>query len=133
MSKPEILKHWVQTAERDWQSVLLLFNGKQFVHALFFCHLVIEKILKAHWVKDNVESTPPRIHDLEHLYSETDIELSTEQLDLLRVMNSWNIEGRYQDYKDKFYKNTTAEYTQSKINQVDKLRLWLLSELQKKE
>ena len=67
MDKPEIIRHWMNTAERDWQSIGLLFKGKQFVHALFFCHLVIEKLLKAHWVKDNEENTPPRIHDLEHL------------------------------------------------------------------
>ena len=31
----------------------------------FFCvHLSIEKICKAIWVKDNVSSFPPRIHDL---------------------------------------------------------------------
>lgn len=132
MGKAEIVNHWIQTAERDWRSVSLLYQGKQFVHALFFCHLVIEKILKACWVKDNEENSPPRIHDLEYLYNETDLELTSEQIDLIRVMNSWNLEGRYQDYRDKFYKNTTQEYAREKIEQVDSLRLWLLSELQKR-
>ena len=132
MGKSEIVNHWTQTAERDWQSVILLYNGKQFVHALFFCHLVIEKVVKAHWVKDNEENNPPRIHDLEYLYNETNLELSAGQIDLIRIMNSWNLEGRYQDYKDKFYKNTTQEYALEKIQQVDLLRVWLLSELQKK-
>lgn len=132
MGKSEIIIHWTHTAGRDWLSVRLLFEGKQFVHALFFCHLVIEKILKAHWVKDNEENTPPRIHDLEHLYSETNLQLLVDQVDLLRVMNSWNLEGRYQDYRDKFYKSTTEEYTRNKIDQVDKLRIWLLSEMQNK-
>jgi HEPN domain-containing protein len=132
MGKFEIIKHWMQSAERDWQSVPLLYQGKQFVHALFFCHLVIEKILKSHWVRDNEENNPPRIHDLEYLYNDTNLELTATQLDLIRVMNSWNLEGRYQDYKDKFYKNTTQEYTREKIEQVDALRIWLLSELQKK-
>jgi len=130
MGKAEVIEHWIFTAERDWQSVRLLFEGKQFVHALFFCHLVIEKLLKAHWVRDNDERTPPRIHDLEHLYSEAELQLNVEQIDLLRVMNSWNLEGRYQDYKDKFYKNTTEEYTGKKISEVDKLKAWLLSEMQ---
>lgn len=43
-------------AERDWASVGLLFEGNQYVHTLFFCHLVIEKLLKAHWVRDNEET-----------------------------------------------------------------------------
>ena len=81
---------------------------------------------------DNEETSPPRIHDLEHIYAQTSLQLSTEQLDLLRVMNSWNLEGRYQDYKDKFYKSPTYIYTKQKLDQVENLRVWLLSEMQKK-
>jgi len=120
-------------ADRDWRSVDALYKSGQFVHALFFSHLVIEKILKAHWTNDNVENEPPRVHDLEFLYNQTDLKLSLEIVDLLRVMNSWNIEGRYQDYKDKFFKNTSKVYTEEKINRVDELRQCLLSELQNKK
>jgi HEPN domain-containing protein len=133
MGKPEIIRHWIQMADRDWQSVQLLFQGRQFIHALFFCHWVIEKMIKAHWVYDNEETTPPRTHDLESLYAQTDLECTAPQLDLLRVINAWNLEGRYQDYKDKFFKSATLEYTESKIKEVDSLRQWLLSELQKKK
>ena len=133
MGRNEIIAHWLKMAERDWLSVKLLFEGKQYVHTLFFLHLVIEKILKAHWVKDNEETNPPRTHDLDQLYSQTTLQLSAEQLDLIRVMNAWNLEGRYQDYKDKFYRDTTPAYTKNKIDQVDSLRLWLLSEMQNKK
>lgn len=133
MGKKEIIEHWVTMAERDWVSVNALFHAGQFIHALFFSHLVIEKILKAYWAKDNAESEPPRIHDLEYLYSQTELNLASDQLDLLRVMNSWNLEGRYQDYKDKFFKSTTQAYTEEKLKNVDHLRLWLLSELQSKK
>ncbi len=79
-----------------------------------------------------MENEVPRIHDLEYLYSQTDMTLSSEQVDFLRLINSWNLDGRYQDYKDKFYKATTRTYTQEKLQKVDDLRLWLQSELQKK-
>ncbi len=132
MGKKEIIQHWITMAERDWMSVLTLHQAGQHVHALFFCHLVIEKIMKAHWARDNEENEPPRIHDLEYLYNQTDLKIAPEQVDLLGVMNSWNLEGRYQDYKDKFYKRASRTYTEEKIKQVDNLRLWLLSELQNK-
>ncbi len=45
-------------------------------------------MLKAHWVKDNEESEPPRLHDLEFLYNQTELKLSADQVDLLGVMNS---------------------------------------------
>ncbi len=47
-----------------------------------FC-LAIEKWLKANWVKDNVGNQPPRIHDLQALYSETDLDLDAELTDFL--------------------------------------------------
>jgi HEPN domain-containing protein len=133
MGKTEIINHWITQAERDWKSVLALFKEGQFVHALFFSHLVIEKILKAHWVRSNMENEAPRTHDLEYLYNQTDVNLNAVHVDFLSVINSWNMEGRYQDYKDKFYKKATQAYTEEKIKLVDELRLWLLSELQKKK
>lgn len=119
-------------AGRDWKSVEALFKAGQFIHALFFSHLVIEKLLKAHWTRDNIENEPPRVHDLEFLYNQTELKLSAEQTDFLRIVNSWNLEGRYQDYKDKFYKIATKDYTEQKIKQVDELRVWLQSALQSK-
>jgi HEPN domain-containing protein len=131
MGNPEIIQHWINMADRDWKSVLTLERDGQFVHALFFSHLVIEKLLKAHWVKSNLENEAPRVHDLEFLYNQTELTLSAEEVDLLNVMNSWNIEGRYQDYKDKFFKKASRTYTSEKLKQVDILRTWLLSELRK--
>lgn len=133
MGKNEIVGHWITTAERDWVSVQALLKAGQFMHALFFSHLVIEKLLKAHWVSGNLENEPPRIHDLEHLYNQTELKLAADQVDLLRVMNAWNLEGRYQDYKDKFFKMATHAYTREKIKQVEKLRTWLLSKLPRKK
>ncbi len=133
MGKKEIIAHWIVMAERDWKSVEALFQAGQYMHALFFSHLVIEKIIKAHWAKDNTENEPPRIHDLQYLYNQTELKLTAEQVDFLGVMNAWNLEGRYQDYKDKLYKRSTKSYTEEKLKLVNDLRLWLLSELQNKE
>ena len=133
MGKKEIIAHWILMAERDWKSVEALFQAGQYLHALFFSHLVIEKIIKAHWAKDNVENEPPRLHDLQYLYNQTELKLTAEQVDFLGVMNAWNLEGRYQDYKDKLYQRSTKSYTEEKLKLVNDLRLWLLSELQNKE
>jgi HEPN domain-containing protein len=132
MGKIEIISHWVLQAERDWKSALALLRENQFIHALFFSHLVIDKLLKAHWVDSNVENEAPRIHDLEFLYNQTNLAMAPAQVDFLVIINSWNLEGRYQDYKDKFFKKASKEYTEQKIKLIDELRLWLPSELQKK-
>jgi len=102
LGKPEFITYWITQAERDWKSVQALLKEKQFIHALFFSHLVGEKLLIAHWVKTNAENEAPRIHDLDYLYNQTEVLLTADQVDFLAVINSWNLEGRYQDYKDKF-------------------------------
>lgn len=130
MTKAEHIEFWKNSSNRDWESVNVLYNGKQYVQALFFCHLVLEKLFKAIWIKDNEENTPPFSHNLESLFNQTNLELDPVTTDFLSIANNWNIEGRYQDYKDKFYKKATKEYTFEKINEVEKLRKCLLENLQ---
>ena len=55
--------------------------------------------------------------------------VSAEDIDELRIMNAWNIEGRYQDYRDMIYRTTTQIYTEEKMLIVDKIRTWLLNQL----
>ncbi len=64
LSKEEHIAYWKREAERNWETAVYLKNGSQRVMALFMLHLVTEKLLKAHWVKDNIDNQPPRTHDL---------------------------------------------------------------------
>ncbi len=129
MTKQEHIDFWKNSALRDGESVQVLFEGKQYMQALFFSHLVIEKLLKALWIKDNDENTPPFSHNLEYLYNQTDLELDNTLSDLFPIINNWNIEGRYQDYKDKFYKKCTYAYTTEKIAEVELLKQCLVENL----
>jgi HEPN domain-containing protein len=99
------------------------------MQALFFVHLVIEKLLKAHFVKDNQENTPPLSHNLEGLYNLSNLELGPAFIERLSIINGWNIEGRYQDYKDKFYKLCTDEYVKEKVIESNELMTCLLQDL----
>ena len=90
MGKDEQIQHWVKTAELDWTTAEDLLKQKRFLHALFFFHLVLGKLLKAHWVKANTSDFPPRSHDLEFFYGNSEIELSSEDVNELRALNSWN-------------------------------------------
>ena len=67
MDKKQIIEYWVNSASHDWDAVNSLFKTGNYMHSLFFAHLTIEKLLKAHWVKDNEEDYPPRVHNLEFL------------------------------------------------------------------
>jgi hypothetical protein len=47
MTKEEHIKFWTETAEKDWNAVENLVASKNYLHALFFAHLVLEKLTKA--------------------------------------------------------------------------------------
>ncbi len=129
MTTAEVIEYWRKSADRDWKAVQDLMVSGNLIQALFFAHLVIEKLLKAHWVKDNEAALPPRTHNLEYLLSQTKLSMPMEEIDELRIMNAWNIEGRYQDYKDMLFKKTTKTYTTQKLKIVNKIREWLIEQL----
>ncbi len=94
--------------------------------------MVVEKLLKAHWVNEHEENFPPRVHNLNALYDQLNIELPPTLKDELPVITSWNIEARYQDYKDQFFKMCTSEYINKKLFIVEELITWLTGPLQSK-
>lgn len=65
LSKDEHIAFWKETSETDWVTSLFLYEGNKNYMALFMFHLVIEKLLKAYWVKDNIDNSPPFSHNLD--------------------------------------------------------------------
>ncbi|MDA3942202.1 MAG: HEPN domain-containing protein [Bacteroidetes bacterium] len=57
------IAYWTKGAEDDLMTAELLIREKRILHGLFFCHLVIEKAIKAHIVKTSGEAAP-RSHNL---------------------------------------------------------------------
>lgn len=130
MTKSDFIKYWTTTAAKDWTAVKHMFKSKDYVHALFFTHLVLEKLCKAHWVKDNKGNQPPKIHNLIVIVKSTQLALSEEQLIFLALMNDFQLEGRYPDYHQKMYNRCNAAYTGHILEQAKSIRQWLLKNLQ---
>jgi HEPN domain-containing protein len=92
------------------ESAEILINNKKFVEGLFFCHLVIEKILKALVVK-NTKNLPPKSHNLEYLSRLANVDLSEEQKDFMAILMKYQLEGRYpEDYPQAPDNTTTLNY-----------------------
>ena len=71
-----------------------LIRLRKIRHGLFFLHLTLEKILKAH-VCRHTKDIAPRIHNLARLAELTGIDFEEKRIDFLSEMNPCNIEGRY--------------------------------------
>lgn len=122
MTKEQHVDYWKKSAEVDYDTIYALFKEKRFVHALFFCHLFLEKILKCAWVHSNLENSPPRTHNLIRLFSETKLNLDDVQTEFLRRMNDFQIEGRYPDYMFLINKMCTPDFTSEVLNDFEKIR-----------
>ena len=129
MNKSDHIQYWLKTGNESWDAAIILMKSDKFVEALFFFCLAIEKYLKANWVLDNIDHYPPRIHDLQSLYSETDLEIPTEYVDFLDTVNRWNIEGRYPDYRFSLHKIATSKYIESHFQKLIHLKSCLLERL----
>jgi len=129
MTKQDYIEYWKEAAEKDWVVVVNLFGKANYPHSLFFAHLVLEKLLKAHFVKDNNTNHPPRTHNLIRLSSLTNLVISAEDLLLLDRMNDFQMEGRYPDYQFMIFKICDQPYTETVLEAVETLRLWLLNQL----
>lgn len=60
----------------------------------FFCHLAIEKALKALYIKKH-KDFPPKTHNLLLLAHKSDIELDSDRKIYLSKMMGYQLEGRY--------------------------------------
>lgn len=128
-TKADHIKYWMISAGRDWRAVVKMLEAKTYIHALFFMHLVLEKLIKAHWVKDNPENHPPRTHNLVNLCEQTKLEVTSEEHDFLRIMNDFQLESRYPEYTQKLYKMYKQKKTYAIFNSVNSMRKCLLKKL----
>lgn len=123
-NEQKIIKYWSRTSAQDFETAEILFGSLKYHHALFFCHLSIEKILKALIVK-KTQGAPPLVHDLVRLAERTGIKLSANQKNDLAEINAFNIQARYDDYKLSFFKKANKRFASKYINKTRKILKWL--------
>ena len=129
LTKQEHITYWVETADKDWAAIQTMYKAKTYLHALFFAHLVLEKLLKAHWVKDNEENFPPKVHNLLNILAKTTLQLPDTDKDFLATLNQFQLEGRYPDYKLELYKKYRSKQTKEILDQLNIIRKCLLKKL----
>ncbi|GHT72650.1 hypothetical protein AGMMS50262_01990 [Bacteroidia bacterium] len=54
----KIVKHWIDTSDDDFNTMLILYNSKSYHWALFMGHITIERLLKAYYVKNKGVHAP---------------------------------------------------------------------------
>ena len=88
--------YWRTSSEEDFAAAESLLKEGHLRHCLFFAHLAVEKMLKAHVTKQT-KDIPPRIHNLIRLAEMAKLAISDKQASFLRKFDMYQLEGRYPD------------------------------------
>ncbi len=124
----EIIQHWIDTSEKDYKTMQNLLKSGDFSWAMFLGHLVLEKLLKAHYVK-NQKKHALFTHDLLRLATKAGLIIDEETEEWLDDISTFNINARYDNYKQNFYQLCTMEFANLWSKRIEKIRLWLIKEL----
>jgi len=117
------IDYWKSAANEDLITADWLIQGSRFKEGLFFCHLAIEKILKALVVKQ-IKDIPPKTHDLFLLVKKAEIKLEENDLDFLGILMNYQIEGRYPQF---LYELPNKKMIDSYYQHTADLLLWMKS------
>ena len=118
------IEYWINNAKIDIETAELLINNGKILHGLFFCHLVIEKALKAIFVKEH-EEIPPKSHNLIYLSEKLNLEFDDDTEIFLGILMKYQLEGRYPDF------NPTVPLSEKALNYLQQTKT-VLEWLEKK-
>ncbi len=124
----KVVKHWIDTSEEDFKTMLSLYDSKSYGWSLFLGHISLEKLLKAYYVQ-KYKKHAPFIHNLYRLAELNELELTENYADWLDKITSFNLNARYDDYKREFYSLCTDEFTNEWIGKIKSLREWIIQML----
>lgn len=119
-----IVEHWITTSDRDYETMKHLYDSRDYHWALFMGHLLIEKLLKATVVK-KTQNHAPLTHDLRRLARLSELEINDEQKVWLNTLTTFNLNARYDSYKQAFYRKCDQEYADEWISIINELRTWI--------
>ena len=120
----KLIKYWSYSSDNDFDTMMTMMDNKKYNWALFVGHLMIEKLLKALYVKSN-NNYPPFIHNLLRLAEKCELELTEDQTKFLVTVTAFNINARYDDFKMSFQQKCTPEFTAEWIEKFKTNRQWI--------
>ena len=94
------IEYWHGSSISNLETAEILVASGKYIEGMFFCHLCIEKILKALVVKQT-GNIPSRTHDLFHLADISKIVITEDQSGFMQILMKYQLEGRYPEYYPK--------------------------------
>ena len=128
MEEEEKIQYWITSSDADFVAMKDMYETGNYTWTLFIGHLVIEKLLKGYYLKE-LGIQPPFSHNLLLLAEKTNLVLDDEQKNFLDTVTNFNIQARYDGYKQDFYKICTKEFTLKWVNEIEEFSSWIKNKL----
>lgn len=117
-------ERWQAQTEYDLSVAELLYRQSVYRYCVFFCHLSLEKQLKAMLIERTGDEDPPRTHDLIELAALIGIDLSAEYHNFMFDLSKQSVAARYSEVSTGRY---NEEHAASTLTQVREVHEWLKS------
>ena len=124
----KVYRYWLSSSDNDYEVLVNLFQTRHYNWALFLGHIVLEKLFKAYFVKKTGVHAPFS-HDLRLLAKKCDMSLPDDMALQLDVITGFNINARYDSFKEDFQKRCTPEFSNEWLNNIKTIRQWIKERL----
>lgn len=132
MTPQDEINSLLEQVKQDIGATETLQNAGYYSQALFWGHLVLEKMCKALWIKNNNSVEYPRTHNLIKLFRESNIELSIEKTEFYAEINQFQVTGRYDDTLRKIEYSVSEETCQKFMEILKTEKQWIKTQILEK-
>lgn len=117
-------QNWIVGSEYEFGNARAMFEAGRYPYVVFFCHLALEKMLKAH-VTEVTQSAPAKTHNLMYLVRKAGLQVPPEALDFLGEASNGSVPARYPDDMQKLLADTTREVAERWLRSTEEALEWL--------
>lgn len=128
MAMKREVENWLNSARYDLGVAKDMLQAGRYPYTVFFCHLAVEKALKAK-VQEVTGKTPPKIHDLIVLVKLGGLTPPTELIDFIGRLGGASTATRYPMDLSELGRTYTREVVQEYLRQAEEAVEWIAKQL----
>ncbi|MGQ9654352.1 MAG: HEPN domain-containing protein [Thermodesulfobacteriota bacterium] len=128
MERDELIRFWLLSSDADFQAMDTLFQRGHHFWTLVSARQLLEKLLKAFYVK-KIEEEAPEGASLLEIAEKGALDLSEEQREILVQMDLFDLRERSPKAQSRLYEKATRKFTEYYFNRITELRPWLIRKI----
>lgn len=121
-------EEWLRQADYDIDTAEYMHQGGRYLHAVFMCHLAVEKALKGLYFERR-NQFPPKSHSLVYLLNEVGVNLPENLGRFVVRLSEASIPTRYPENLSHVQKEFTERIVKDILARGKEVILWIRAQL----